>query len=395
MKSKVSILTLAILLVTGGLLGGCSSPENKEEKQEQTKQQNENVNNTEEAQEDGEKELATVYADAVNELAKAKEGKEVDYNLVIDTYQTELQEIVKKRDEEYSQNVDQQISTALEAGKNGELDGVVVKQIFDKLMQKVFFFTIRHEFVEVSENWENKELVNEEVEEAKEFYEILKSTVEKRDDAYSTDLVGKIDAGFSEIEKAIEADDALQFQLGKQMVDKSLMKTFYLASGAVPNGYATKAAKEAKEDENKAKVEQTEGWAFYQSLHNYLVNNAPEEAEYISKQFDLATDVKELNPEAVNKAFINGFAKVALHEYEESQENWGKDKSVITALEGALFIDMIDLDIKRILGEDAYATLSENAQNYFEAVKAQDKEKADTLLEEIEASVKVLMEKVQ
>ena len=62
-----------------------------------------------------------------------------------------------------------------------------------------------------------------------------------------------------------------------------------------------------------------------------MKKHAPEEADYILKQFDLQTDVKTLDPAAINKAFVRGWAKVALHEYEESEENWGQDKSVITA----------------------------------------------------------------
>ena len=68
----------------------------------------------------------------------------------------------------------------------------------------------------------------------------------------------------------LKNDDNLQFVLGTQMVDKTLMKTFYLATGALPEGYATKAAKEAKEDPEHARVEQAEGWAFYQSISNYI-----------------------------------------------------------------------------------------------------------------------------
>ena len=74
-------------------------------------------------------------------------------------------------------------------------------------MQKVFYTTIKHEFTEVDENWGNKDEVNEEVEEAKEFYAILKSTVEKRDAANGTNMVSVIDGGFAEIEKAVEEDD--------------------------------------------------------------------------------------------------------------------------------------------------------------------------------------------
>ncbi|WP_064092557.1 hypothetical protein [Rossellomorea aquimaris] len=392
MKKRNLSKIFAAFLLTGSVLAGCGSDEkNNEEKNTSTSEENEKVESEEGEQE--KVDFAASYNEAKDELSKAKEDKEVDYDKVISIYENDLQELVQKRDQEFEDTVDEHISTALTAGKEGSLDKVVVAQLFDKLMQKVFYTTMKHEFTEVAENWDNKEEVNEEIEEAKEFYEILESTVEKRDQAYETNMVDVINGGFQEIEKAVKEDDELGFQLGKQVVDKTLMKTFYLATGAIPNGYATKASEEAKEDAEAAKAEQAEGWAFYQSLSSYLSGNAADEAEFINSQFDLQTDVKTLDPEAVNHAFIRGFSKIALHEYEESEENWGEDKSVITALEGALFIDLISSDIKSLMGEDSYQTLSENAQSYLEAVKSQDKEKAESLLTEIETMLNDVMAK--
>ena len=213
---------------------------------------------------------AQVFQEATAELEKAKEGKEVDYDKVTELYTNNLQKLVQDRDAEFEDTLDQHITTALQAGKEGTMDKVVVKQLFDKLMQKVFYTTMKHEFTEVDEKWGNKEEVTEEIEEAKGYYAILQSTVEKRDAAYGTSMVDAIAGGFDEMEKAVEADDQLGFALGKQVVDKTLMKTFYYATGAVPNGYATKAAEAAKKDKEEAKVEQAEGWAFYQSLFSYL-----------------------------------------------------------------------------------------------------------------------------
>ena len=82
-------------------------------------------------------------------------------------------------------------------------------------MQKVFYTTIKHDFTEVEEKWGNKEEVKEEIEEAKEFYAILQSTVEKRDAANGTNMVAVIDGGFAEIEKAVEADDQLRLPIRK------------------------------------------------------------------------------------------------------------------------------------------------------------------------------------
>jgi hypothetical protein len=402
LKKKLVLLLIAI----GLILSACGQDETSstngektekdntaQEEKEQTSDESTGEEGASEEANDQESdsEFVQAYNEGKAELAKAGEGEEVDYDKVIDLYNNTLKTLVANRDG----NIDQQISTALEAGKSGEMDGQIVKQIFDKLTQKVFYLTIKHEFQEISESWGDKELANEEIAEAKEFYVVLKETVEKRDDAYETNMVDQIDGGFSEIEKAVADDDKLGFELGKQVVDKTMMKTFYLASGAMPNGYASKAAKEAKEDPEHAKVEQAEGWAFYQSVSDYISEYAPDEAAIIEENFSLEKDVKELDPEAVNKAFVSGLAKVALHEYEESEEDWGEDKSVITGLEGALFIDMIASDIKRMQGEEAYNTLNEQAQGYLEAVKADEKQQAMDVLEKIEKTLNSVIEEAK
>ena len=104
-------------------------------------------------------------------------------------YNTNLKELVQQRDAEFEDTIDEKITTALAAGKDGSMDKVVVKQLFDKLMQKVFYTSIKHDFKEVTEKWGNTEEVNGEIEEAKGYYAILKTTVEKRDAAYGTTLV--------------------------------------------------------------------------------------------------------------------------------------------------------------------------------------------------------------
>ncbi len=392
LKHKILYLFLALGLVLAACGQSNSNSTNESDSDEASEQDSVEKSaeeNGEEKEEDAD--FISSFEEGKAELEKASEGEDVDYQAVIDLYNSDLKPLVEQREGE----MDQQISSALEAGKSGDLDGEVVKQIYDKLMQKVFYLTVKHEFDEVKENWGNTDKVNKEIEEAKEYYEVLKGTVEKRDAAYDTSMVSQIDGAFSDMQTAVENDNNLQFVLATQMVDKTLMKTFYLATGALPEGYATKAAKEAKEDPEHARVEQAEGWAFYQSISNYLNNHAEEEAALIEKNFSLENDVKEIDPEAVNHAFIRGFSKVALHEYEESEEEWGEDKSTITALEGALFIDMISSDIKRMEGEEAYNTLSAHAQSYLEAAKSDEKEKAMEELKKIKETLNMIINKAE
>jgi hypothetical protein len=396
-KMSVKWTALALSLSTALIFAGCSNSADTNKEETQKKEQTEEKVENESAEKETASPEASVqaYKDAVAELEKAKEGKEVDFDKVTKIYEEQLQELVKQRDAEFDEQIDPAITTALAAGKNKEMDAVIVKQLFDKLMQKEFFQTMRHEFAEIDEHWGDKEEVMEEYEEAQAFYTAVQGTVQKRDAAYGTKMEDAIAGGFSEMKAAIEKEDKLAFGLGKQVVDKTLMKTFYLAAGAKPHGYATKLSEAAKTDAEKAKVEQAEGWAFYQSVYPYLKKNAPEDADVILKQFDLETDVKSVDPEAVNKAFVRGFAKIALHEYEESTENFGKEKGPIYAIEGALFINMIESDLKEILGEKEATDLAAAAQSYLEAVKANNKEEADKILPQLEETLNKVVEQAK
>lgn len=391
MSLKLKLITsLAAISLILGACGKTEETENKP-KVENTEKQAEKK----EAAEKEEANYADAYKEAIAELDKAKEGKEVDFNKVTELYKANLQELVKQRDAEFQDTLDEKITASLAAGKDGSMDKVVARQIFDKLMQKVFYTTIKHEFTEIGENWGKTEEVNKEVEEAKEFYAIIKSTVEKRDAAYGTNMVSAIEGGFSEVENGIKNNDQLAVNLGKQVIDKTLMKTFYLATGALPNGYATKAAAEAQKDAALAKVEQAEGWAFFQSIYTYLNKHAADETAFIEKQFNLETDAKTIDPAAVNKAFVRGFAKIAIDEYKESKEAIGEDKGVITGLEGALFIDVIGDDIKGLIGEAEYKSLTEKAQKYVETAKAKDKAAGETQVDELIASLNSIIDKAK
>jgi hypothetical protein len=387
MKKQHLKRIFAAFTIASAVLSGCGTnsetSEKKDAKTEVETKKDETEKNVD---------YSAVYTEAVTELSKAQEGQEVDFDKVIDLYSKNLQSLVQERDSEFNDKVNQHITTALQAGKEGTMDKVIVRQLFDKLMQKVFYTSMKHEFNEAAELWTKKDKVKAEIAEAKEFYSIIQTTVQKRDTAYGTTMAEVINGGFSEMEKAVTNDDLLAFQLGKQVVDKTLMKTFYLAAGA-EKGYAAKIPAAATPEE--AKVMQSEGWAFYQAIYTYINNHAAEEGAYILNQFDLQTDAASIDAAAINKAFVRGFTKVALDEYKESIEAWGEDKSVITALEGALFMDIIGQDINRLIGADAYNKLMEQSQKYINAAKAKDKAAGEPTLKEIEATLQTVIEKAK
>ena len=163
MRKRELSAIFASFLMAGTVLTACNTSDKQASEGTEEKKQEQTVNKEETKNESQEKEVnyAQVFQEATAELEKAKEGKEVDYDKVTELYTTNLQKLVQDRDAEFEDTLDQHITTALQAGKEGTMDKVVVKQLFDKLMQKVFYTTMKHEFTEVDENWGNKEKVTE------------------------------------------------------------------------------------------------------------------------------------------------------------------------------------------------------------------------------------------
>jgi ABC-type glycerol-3-phosphate transport system substrate-binding protein len=184
---SIKFKLLAAMAALSLVLGACGKAEETASKPKV--ENKEKVSEKKEAEEKEKVEYADVFKEAITELEKAKEGKDVDFDKVTDLYNSNLKELVQKRDAEFEDTIDEKITAALSAGKDDSMDKVIVKQIFDKLMQKVFYTSIKHDFTEVTEKWGKTEEVNAELEEAKGYYAILKSTVEKRDAAYGTNLV--------------------------------------------------------------------------------------------------------------------------------------------------------------------------------------------------------------
>jgi len=375
-------------LVMSLLLAGCGdkpAAQPQDNAQTQTTQQPA-------AQEEAKKSAVADLVGATKELVGVLKAEQVDWDKAIKLYDEKLKSHVQSMDEANSAQVNEQITAALNAGKDGQLPAKVVAQIGDKLLQKVAFLSIRNEFKGANDQFANKDEAKKELGEAKEYYNgVLKAMIEKRDNAYETQLVSAIDAGFAEMEGAIEKGDNLAFNLGKQVVDKSIMKAFYLASGA-EKGYAYKIEKLVKEGKaDDARVGQAEGWAFFQSLQSYLEKHDKKDADFINSQFDLSNDVKNVKGDTINQAYVRAIAKTAKSEYEASVENWGNDKAAITALEGALFIDMIKTDLPKALGSAEKAdALHKLAQQYLDAVKAQDKAKADESFKQIKPVLDLL-----
>lgn len=314
------------------------------------------------------------WAEAFAQVVEQVEAEQPDHAAVLETYRQRLQAMVRGRDAADGTRFDEHVVAALEAGRQGGLAPDVVAEVVDKVLQAALHAQIRTELRQALGAWGDADAVRTRLARAEALAGPLQGTAERREQAYGVELWPRIQAAFDQMRAAVDAGASLDFALGAQLLDKTLMKTFYLAAGGHPHGYAFKARASAdRGDLDAARKEQAEGWGFYQALHGYLKEHDPEAADAILASLDLqATSPDAIDPERVNRLFVGAFLHTAADEFDESREHRGEDEGVITAYEGALFVDLIGLDLGRLLGQAAYQRLAADAEAAFQAARGGD-----------------------
>ena len=138
------------LIIAGGiLLTGCAA-----EKSPNTESDNVSQNESEIA--------VTDFIAATKSLVEglAIEGGDVNWDEATSTYNDTIKPIVQSRDTEYSEQVNDQLEAAMNAGKDGSLSVAVVIQLHEKLLQKVALLNVRHHFKEANDKFSSSSLVH-------------------------------------------------------------------------------------------------------------------------------------------------------------------------------------------------------------------------------------------
>lgn len=403
MKLLKSTLTIAgVALLSGSLLFGCGAKDQAANQPDTAnEQQAENAAATDKAANEDKSVAepagaAAGFAQAVEDLAaeleKGKDGGQVDWDKAAQIYNDQLKSVVAQHDSVAQDEVNNQLEAAMTAGKEGTLSAGVVNELHEKLLLKVAFFTVRNDLKEIGKNLTDKAAAKTRLDEVNGYFDgMLNPFITKRDNAYGTQIVDIVSGALADVNAAVGKGDSLAFNLARQVIDKSVMKAVYLATGA-EQGYGYKLEKLVAEGSDKdIKAEQAEAWAYFQSLIAYLSGHAEADANYINTQFGLSNDPANIKGDLINQAFVRAFALTAKSEYTETFENWGTDKASITAMEGLLFIDVVNSDLAKALGsEEKGKALMGNAQNLLNEVKNGNKDQATNLYKLVEADLNQL-----
>jgi hypothetical protein len=301
----------------------------------------------------------------------------VDLAAVKAKYQETLQADVK----ESSAEIDEKIVLTLDAAIAGQLNAGQAKQAVDKGLQWFFYNEVTRLTKKVAKDAlkaNDKAAAKVALEQAIELYAgALQGTAGKRDsyfaqyDVKTQDLLDTI--VIPGLQAAVEKNDILAFNLYRQMLDKTLIKVFHLATLK----YAVEAPKQA--DAEKARAGVTEGYFFYMPIYGSLTKGSKADAEYIANVF-ASGDASKLDAVKIKASYaaaLNG--KISGYVLKTINTDMAKGDLATAqehAMEGNMFLAAEEVLIKEKLGVAVYNSASDHAEMYFNAVKAGDAQAA-------------------
>ncbi|EIJ79194.1 hypothetical protein PB1_16594 [Bacillus methanolicus PB1] len=392
LKRIFASFIIASTVLTACNAGGDTAEKSEEKVQEKAGETAEETKEIKIEDTDTAKQVTT-FSEMKKELEKAEEGKEVNWDGVLEKYKSGLQAAVSEINGEY----DQAIQTAIEAGKSGELDPAIAGELVDKTTQSYFYQKQKALQKEAAAAFnegkqEEAKLAFEQVKHLAN--EIFIPTAEKRDNYYQltgeSSIVENINAGLSAQEEALTANKAEDFNVFVQLTDKSIYKNFYLAA----NSYAEKieaAVKEGK-DEADLKIMQAEAWGFLQAIKESLSGGDEAAATKLNEIFSLdKTDPKTIKAADVNALFTKAIVGKIKGYYEKAPKALEENNVVeakTEALEGNMFVKALEIQLKKKLGDEKANETFTHAEDWYNSIAENKKDDAkthsDTVLQALE-----------
>jgi hypothetical protein len=284
----------------------------------------------------------------------------------IDQFQTEVKRIdaiIKPEDPK----IDENISFVLDNAIKGTLTANQAKQAVDKGLQWYFYFSLR----DLISTKVRPALAKEDFNSAKtEFYKVvqiyegvIQSTVAKRDGAYGLDMVGILKGTIEQLLKDLEDKNVNDFNVHRQVLDKTIIKTYALATFT----YATNIPTKPVADQPTAV---TEGYFLFLPVYTYLRGGSVEDANYVLNVF-ASGDANKVDKEKIQAALqrtmigkvseyvTNAFAKLADGDLQGARGY---------AMEGNMFLSTQEV----FFTKEEYAAAAAYAQQFADAIDKSD-----------------------
>lgn len=375
MKKRIKV---ASLFITAGLLAACGTNDNETTapKKEKTEQTSETKTDAGIAATTLKDEL-TIFSSIKAELDKAKEGQAIDWKMVKTSYESKLKGGVTTAAPE----IEEVISSALAGVESKELDENIARQLVDKGIQS-YFYKLQKSTQATAEEAVAAGKTDEATAALTDIKDMSETvfipTADKRDASYGFKneeaIAQAISSGLTAQEEAIAAKNVANFNVAKQLTDKSIYRSFYLAA----LGYAQKIEDGVKAgtDEKELQMEQAEGYGFLLAIEESLAGG---DEEAVAKLKDLY-DFSKTKPEGVQFKEVESLFAKALTEkidgyHEETQEALEKkdvDTARVEAMEANMFVIAMKPTLESRLGKEQASTVLSDANAWYALVEKGD-----------------------
>jgi len=371
-------LKVASLFMTAGLLAACGNSEEtttapKKEKTEQTSETKTNAGIAATTLKD---EL-TIFSSIKAELDKAKEGQAIDWKMVQTSYDSKLKGGVTTAAPE----IDEVISSALAGVESKDLDENVARQLVDKGIQS-YFYKLQKSTQATAEEAVKAGKTDEATAALSDIQDMSETvfipTAEKRDASYgfkNEDSIGQaINSGLTAQEEAITAKNIADFNIAKQLTDKSIYRSFYLAA----LGYAQKIEDGVKAgtDEKELQMEQAEGYGFLLAIEESLAGGDEEAVATLKERYDFSkTKPADVKFKEIESLFAKALTEKIDGYHEETQEALEKkdiDTARVEAMEANMFVIAMKPTLENRLGKETAQTVLADASAWYALVEKGD-----------------------
>ncbi|MDW2886926.1 hypothetical protein [Exiguobacterium artemiae] len=371
-------LKVASLFMTAGLLAACGNSEEtttapKKEKTEQTSETKTNAGIAATTLKD---EL-TIFSSIKAELDKAKEGQAIDWKMVQTSYDSKLKGGVTTAAPE----IDEVISSALAGVESKDLDENVARQLVDKGIQS-YFYKLQKSTQATAEEAVAAGKTDEATAALSDIQDMSETvfipTAEKRDASYGfkneDSIAQAINSGLTAQEEAITAKNIADFNVAKQLTDKSIYRSFYLAA----LGYAQKIEDGVKAgtDEKELQMEQAEGYGFLLAIEESLAGGDEEAVATLKERYDFSkTKPADVKFKEIESLFAKALTEKIDGYHEETQEALEKkdiDTARVEAMEANMFVIAMKPTLENRLGKETAQTVLADASAWYALVEKGD-----------------------
>ncbi|ASI36613.1 hypothetical protein A0126_13830 [Exiguobacterium sp. N4-1P] len=386
MKKRFKV---ASLFMVAGLLAACGTDEKetttapKEDKTEQTSDKNTNAGIAATTLTD---EL-TLFSSIKTELDKAKEGQAIDWKMVQTSYESKLKGGVATAAPE----IEQVVTSALAGVESKDLDENIARQLVDKGLQS-YFYKLQKSMQATAEEAVAAGKTDDAMATLGDIKNMAETvfipTAEKRDASYDFKneeaIAQAITSGLAAQEDAISAENVADFKVAKQLTDKSIYRSFYLAA----LGYAQKIEDGAKSgaDEQELQMEQAEGYGFLLAIEESLAGGDEAAVAKLKEQYDFSkTKPADVSYEEIEGLFAKALTKKVVGYHEEAMEALEAkdvDTARVEAMEANMFVIAMKPTLENRLGKEEADAVLADANTWYDLIEKNDAE-AETVSKKI------------